>query len=653
MFRNILIVFFILWFQAKTQAQDLIALDQQKYFDQIQKNIQTNTNDSIRLLNYLLLSEYLAPLDSIKSKEALHKVLHTGKKDILVKGTIQYYQGVYYQNQNNIKKAINNYTKAIELFSSSQVKSPLLIKAHYNNAYIQVQDKGYDFMVQTLTNYCIPLSIELKNSELLAYSYTQLGLTFMSVGQFKTAQEYHNKALEELEKLPRLNSVHLLTFLNLVSNYCYMPDSKTAKVYLDKAKELIKDYPDSPHYTNYHYQEAMYYTTIQDFDNALRTLEKGVRLAKQKKQPKQLNLLYFRMYNVFLMQKNYVKAKELLEHILQENILSKEAFNRRVTYTQLAGVNNILGNSQQAYEWMKKSAALGDSLQQSKILEKMNELDVLLQSTTKQRKIDQLELQTKENELINQSKNMRITLLTTALLLCFIIMFLVYRNYKKQIQLNQQIHINHQQELVSIENQRKFQASQAILQGEEQERQRIAQDLHDSMGGMLANIRMTLSAKNNIDDFPILEKIDKSIAEMRRISRNLMPETLKNLGLEVTLKELCQSMSQKDFHIQFEAFNLFNDIDFKVQLTLYRITQESISNIIKYARAKNVIVQISQTNNIVNLTIEDDGIGFNKDKVKYGLGLINIKNRTALINGKVDIISQPGQGTTINIECNV
>jgi len=170
---------------------------------------------------------------------------------------------------------------------------------------------------------------------------------------------------------------------------------------------------------------------------------------------------------------------------------------------------------------------------------------------------------------------------------------------------------------------------------------------------MLANIRMSISQENAPNSGELLQKIDKSMVEMRRIARNLMPETLKNLGLEIALKELCESMSQKQFNIQFEAFDVSDNIPFKVQLSLYRMAQESISNIIKHAQANNVIVQISQHQNTINLTIEDDGIGFDTSKVDYGLGVKNIKSRTALINGTVEILSEAGKGTTINIECYV
>lgn len=300
---------------------------------------------------------------------------------------------------------------------------------------------------------------------------------------------------------------------------------------------------------------------------------------------------------------------------------------------------------------MKKAAVLGDSLQQNKLLEKMHELEILHQTAHKQRKIDALEKQKEENELLSKNKNLRISILLIALILSLVIALLVFINYKKQHKLNDQISRSHQQDLLHIKEQRKYEATQAILQGEEQERQRIAQDLHDSLGGMLANIRMTISDNALFQTDQVVEKIDKSIAEMRRIARNLMPETLKNIGLEIALKELCEAMAQKHFSIQFESFNLSENISFKTQTALYRIVQESISNITKYAQASSVIVQISQNDDLLSLTIEDDGVRFDKSEVVYGLGLKNIQNRVQLINGTVDITSTKGEGTTINVEC--
>ena len=628
-------------------------LDEINYLKQIEGDLKMSPNDSVRLHNYLLLSEYWVQTDSSKSWQALQTVLISPKKDLIEKGVLEYYQAIFYASHGKKANAKNHYQAAIDLLEHDVHNTDLLIKALYNYAYVQVEDKGYDVMVKMLTERCIPLSEKNGNTDLLIYSYTQLGLTFMSVGQFDTAEEYHKKALALISEIPAHNTVRLITYLNLISNYCYKPDSKSARIYLDKAKDLIQRFPNSQHYPNYYYQEAMYYTTTQEHNNALVSLDKGMKLARYKNQPQLLHMLYFRKYNVYLMQKDYQNAKVLLEQILKENILSKEAVNRKITYTQLATVNENLGDYKQAYDWMKKSGALSDSLQQRKLLEKMNELEITLQTTEKQQKIDKLEQEKKENLLIARNKNLRISLLGGALGVSLVIAFFIHRNYKNQQKLSRQIRIGHQQDLLRIESERKYEATKAMLQGEEQERQRIAQDLHDSIGGMLANIRMSISSAEPGAPIDILKKIDKSISEMRRISRNLMPETLKNIGLETALKELSESMEHKHLSIQFEAFNLSKNIPFQKQLVFYRVAQESISNVIKYAQASNLIVQISQNENTLSLTIEDDGIGFDKTKIMYGLGLKNIENRVRLINGTVDVTSVQGEGTTITVECDV
>lgn len=647
-------IFFIISFSLicnLVTAQHFFPLDEDAYLSELDKNVQNQKDKKKQLLNYLLLSEFWAQSDSLKSWNAIQKVQKSNDKVKLDKGVLDYYLGIYFAAQGKKMQAKSHYQKAIDFFKPQSKNKDLLAKTLYNYAYLQVEDKGYDFMVKTLIEDCIPLSQKINNLELLAFYNTQLGLTFMSVGQFDTAEEYHKKALQFLTKIPKKESVHLITFFNLVSNYCYKPDSKSAKIYLDKASDLLHKFPNSRHFPNYYYQESMYHTTTQDYDNALKSLDKGIENAKEKKQFKLLHMLYFRVYNVYLMQQKYDKARLQLEHILKENILSKESVNRKITYSQLAAINEVLNDYKQAFNWMKKASALNDSLQSEKLLEKINEFEIIHKTTEHQKKIEKLEQDKIESELLSKNKNLRITILAVALLLSLIIAFLIYLNFKKQQNINKQINLNHKQELLYIEKERNYEATQAILQGEEQERQRIAQDLHDSIGGMLANIRMSISSLySNTTD--LTDKIDKTILEMRRISRNLMPETLKNLGLDIALNELCETMSYKHLYIQFESFNLSDKIPFKIQLILYRITQEALSNVIKYAQAKNVIVQISQNENTLILTIEDDGIGFDKSEITYGLGLKNIENRIRLINGTVDIVSEKGNGTTINIVCN-
>lgn len=653
MCKNLYICLLLIFCCALGYGQQILPLDEKSYLKEINQQIQTAKSEKLRLENYLLLSEFYAPTDSLRSKEALEKVLTSSQSKQFNKGVLDYYQGVYYSNQGKKRKAKEYFGSAVKELAEDSANKELYIKSWYNYGYVQVEEKGYQFLIKTLTEQCIPLSESSKDELMLAYSYTQMGLTFMSVGETDKAQKYHFKSLDILDKLPQEGTIHLITYCNLVSNYCYKAKGDSAKIYLDKAAALLRPYPDSRQFPNYFYQQAMYYTTKQVYPAALEALRKGIESASLHGQTLLKQMMYFRMYNVYLMQKDYTAAKAVLEQILADKILGKEANNRKITFTQLAAVNEVMGDYKEAYQWMKKASALSDSLQQQKLVEKMHELEVTHDTHQKEQTIDQLVREKKVEAQLTKERNIRMLFLLVALILTAIIAGLIWLNYRNQQRLNKQICNSHQQELQHLENEKLYAASKAVLLGEEQERQRIAQDLHDSMGGMLANIRLSISALKMDDNQVVLQKIDKSISEMRRISRNLMPETLKNLGLEIALKELCESMSNAHFVVQFEAFNLKTDIPFPTQLSLYRITQEGLSNVIKYAQATNVIVQISQHEQFLSLTIEDNGVGFNPQEVVYGLGIRNIENRVQLISGSLEVIAQKGQGTTLNIGCNV
>ncbi len=631
-------------------GQHLIPLDEKKYIDSLNTQIKSSQVDSAKTRSFLRLAEFWAVSDSIKAANAISEAKRFSGRLSLPEGEIDYYLALVELYQGEKAKAKTLFDQANNRLEKSSPYSEVRLKAIYQKAYLEIEDKGYQEMVKALTEYCIPISEKTNNVEALAYYYTQMGLTFMSVGQFDKAQQYHDKALVELEKLPEKNTVHLITYLNLVSNYCYKPDSKSAQKALESAAQLINPYPSSQHYPNFYYQEAMLHTTRQDFPKAIASLEKGISMARAKSQQKVLQMLYFRKYNVFLMQKDYPKARWQLEQILKDNILVKEPINRKTTFTQLALVNRAMGDYKQAFEWLTKSSNLSDSLQQQKLIEKMHELEVLHQTAQKEKTIDELKAEKQEHQLEANNRNLRISLLAIALGLSVAIGLLIYSTYRKQKKINEQAQEAHHQERIRLEKERRLDAAEAIIKGEEQERQRIAQDLHDSMGGMLANIRMSISDSAHTPTKDIVEKIDKSIVEMRRISRNLMPETLKNLGLDIALEELAESMSRPDFHIQFESYNLQEGIPFKIQLAFYRITQEALSNVIKYAQASMVIIQVSQDEEKLDLTIEDDGVGFDPSEVSYGQGIANMENRAKLINAKFELTSEKGTGTTINVE---
>lgn len=144
---------------------------------------------------------------------------------------------------------------------------------------------------------------------------------------------------------------------------------------------------------------------------------------------------------------------------------------------------------------------------------------------------------------------------------------------------------------------------------------------------------------------------------MRRVAHNMMPEALVKFGLDTALKDYCNDINQTGaIQVTYQSIGLAgSSIDQTAGITVYRIVQELINNILKHAAAKAAIVQVSKTGNELSVTVEDNGKGFDPAILNQakGIGWSNIQNRVEYLKGKIDILSGPGEGTSVHIELNV
>ena len=161
-----------------------------------------------------------------------------------------------------------------------------------------------------------------------------------------------------------------------------------------------------------------------------------------------------------------------------------------------------------------------------------------------------------------------------------------------------------------------------------------------------------LEGESSLKD-EIKKQINDTIAEVRRISYNVMPQALVDFGLEAALAGLCDSVKRyANLEIDFTYVKESDHtINFEVSTALFRIAQEGLNNIVKYAEASSVNLHIIDKDDEVYLVLEDDEIGFDESKLKIngGMGLQNIRERAKLLNGSAEIHSTPGHGTVIEI----
>jgi PAS domain S-box-containing protein len=193
-----------------------------------------------------------------------------------------------------------------------------------------------------------------------------------------------------------------------------------------------------------------------------------------------------------------------------------------------------------------------------------------------------------------------------------------------------------------------------IIDVQEEERKRLSRNLHDGIGQNLYSHLITINRLLSEMDHPLLEQMQKEAAqlieEIRDISWELRPSVLDDLGLVPAIRSFLSRFSGS-YHIDvfFECV-LNRRLDISIELTIYRIIQEALTNIRKYAEVSNASVTIREFDEIVRVMIEDKGIGFDLDSQSRGVGLFSMDERTRAVGGELTINSLPGKGTRIILE---
>jgi len=319
--------------------------------------------------------------------------------------------------------------------------------------------------------------------------------------------------------------------------------------------------------------------------------------------------------------------------------------------------NSIMDVKRQRYVLYKDYKAAYQLLQKQKKLQEEYKLSESSLTAMADMKIkfekDQLKIQLLEEEVKNQKNQDQMTILLFSLiglLLISAVGLLYYQNRIKagQIKLND---ANREQQIISM---------RSMLEGQERERTRIARDLHDGLGNLLSTLKVNIgSLQINFDDKnskniygSASQMIDEACTEVRKIAHEMMPEALKKLGLRKALEDLVLKMDAiHEFNAEFQVHGVERTFDDNRNIMLFRIVQEALNNIIKYAHAKEVLVQITYSKEWFDLSIEDDGVGFDPHAFenKKGMGLKSIAFRTDFIGGRHDLNSRPNIGTLVTI----
>ena len=390
------------------------------------------------------------------------------------------------------------------------------------------------------------------------------------------------------------------------------------------------------------------YASQREFDSAEQTYLRCLAIRKGLKDSISIATTYSDLGSVMSAKGDYKKATEYftLSNEMAEIIGYTDL--QSSNYNELSQAARQAQDFQKAFEYYTKRASLRDSLstlEKNKALQELN---------------SQYESARKEQQILTQRNRIRLQNflfigIGGLILLAVLLVFSQYKRYRLLKDRQLQAEIMKQQEI----------KVKAVMEAEENERQRIAQDLHDGVGQMMSAAKMNLSAFEseiafaNEEQKQHLEKIitlvDESCKEVRTVSHIMMPSALLKNNLATAIRDFVNKLSHTSLKVHVYTEGLDEKLDSNIETVFYRVIQECVHNAIKHAGATSLDISFIRDKDGISGTIEDNGKGFdpsNKDNFE-GIGLRNITTRIEYLKGTVDFDSAPGRGTVVALHIPV
>ena len=638
--------------------------------DSLKKELSRATTDTTKINILCRLSDNYPGIDSLKTFEIGHKALQLSEDIGYLKGEADAYLtlGEGYSDYSMIDKAVAYLTKGSELaeklIRKDSSKSNLKIWAdgHYNLGINYAYTGDYDKYLR-LTDKVIPIVKAIGDSLFLANIHTNLGAGNINLKQYESAYESLEVANDIYERFgfPQESTYNTLSFAMAL----YHLDSlDRMKISLDQAELNLDKYPNAYDSYNLYTHKAMYYEGKKSYTDAIAALDKALTFAQGDTYSVQHAIIYERYAQVYESMNDYAKALTYQKKYLKSSEIRNDRFSYSKTLKSIARLKAKNQDYRGAYADVINGMEMEDSLNNVDKVTQLAELELKYNTEKKEREILALQNANSKNMLSSERKRSQLYLIvgiTSILAMLSFAGYIFYRNKLRKAKKKEQLQ-EAQLQLLKQEQQNKIYA--AMIEGQEKERKRLAIDLHDGLGGRLSGISLNLSKlyKDRPETFKelhlekVTKNLDDSLTELRSIARNMMPETLLKFGLKAALKDYCNSMNSKETQITLQFYGNESGIDGNQKITVYRVIQELINNAIKHAKASEILVQYIREGDIVDITVEDNGVGFAKETpsvANSGMGLSNLRTRVAFLKGDLNFQTQKNEGTTVNVHLSL
>ncbi|WP_430409516.1 sensor histidine kinase [Kordia sp.] len=384
-------------------------------------------------------------------------------------------------------------------------------------------------------------------------------------------------------------------------------------------------------------------------DSALYYTKKAVPILIKKNDLERLVYNYNNQAEAYYYKKEYKKAIQYLLKADSININKNDQKTRIILYENLAKNYDSIKDYPKAMFYYRKKIQLSDSI--NNIAQNLNITEVNTKYQTAEKDKENAELKADKAQT-----NTYLTIALAVLALVIITAYLIQKNTRKKQLLAEQAKNLEVQKVANLLKEQELASIDAMIAGQEKERQRIAEDLHDDLGGLMATINLHLENIGSEHSPKALDKTKTLLGEayekIRSISHVKNAGVMANKGLLIAVNDMATKVNASNqIHIEVIDYGLNERLENSLELSLFRMIQELITNIIKHAEATKATIQLTQHSQNLNIIVEDNGKGFDsKNLQETGIGLDNIKKRITHLNGKLTIDSTLKKGTTILID---
>jgi signal transduction histidine kinase/Flp pilus assembly protein TadD len=599
--------------------------------------------------------------------------------------------GVVYHLQGKYDKALQLYNLAIELYKTAgndralaavlgnlasvwQAKGEYTTALDFYSQSISVAQKASDrqrvaialgsigiiyydrgFYAKALAYYLHSLAIreDLGDMQGMAYALGNIGLIYDAQRNYPKALEYYYRSLRIRQQLDDKQGI-ATSLINIGMVHFAQQHNNEARDYFTQALRISEECGFKKGLSASLQNLGDVYRAQKEYQTAEDYFEKALQINQETEDMQGMANAW---HSMGLVNKEQGRSQQALDYFTKSEDMARELDNKELRCNNLFERSQVfagMGNYQKAWQEMGAYVEMKDSLYSEESMIKLADMEVKYESDKKEQAIRDLSNE-KELQEVKIERNYILFYMSGALFLLLlglaIALFYMYRHKQKVRRL-------------TLVRESETTLRNMVVETEEKERKRFAKDLHDGLGPLLSAVKIYVNELQD-DETPEAEKssmlkyvndlIDEAVRDTRTIANNLMPTMIADYGLVSALQAFCEKIQRsKVLSISFNANVLQTRLDATLEITLYRVLLELINNTIRHAAAKNIDIHILETIENVEISYKDDGCGFDVQAMLHspeaGLGLRNIMNRIASVDGRCEFRSEMGKGLWVRME---